>query len=117
MAGDFETDELGAGYDCIYVSSIIHSLGPDDTAALFAKARRALSPGGVIMVKEFYLDDTRTRPASAARFAVNMLVGTAAGKSYTLTETQALLRAAGFGDFTTVPVGAHSAVLVGRARG
>ena len=115
VAGDYFTDELGEGYDCVYVANIIHSLGPDQIAALFAKARRALVSGGVLMVKDFYLDDSRTRPASAARFAVNMLVGTEAGRSYTWTETKRLLAAAGFGEIRAVEVATASGVLTGRA--
>ena len=115
VAGDYFTDELGEGYDCVYVSNIIHSLGRDEIAALFAKARRALVPGGALMVKDFYLDDSRTRPASAARFAVNMLVGTEAGRSYTWTETQQLLAEAGFGELRAVEVATASGVLIGRA--
>jgi SAM-dependent methyltransferase len=115
VAGDYFTDELGAGYDCVYLSNIIHSLGPDQIVALFAKARRALVPGGVLMVKDFYLDDSRTRPASAARFAVNMLVGTEAGRSYTWAETQRLLAEAGFGEIRAVEVATASGVLMGRA--
>jgi len=117
VAGDYFTDELGEGYDCVYVSNIIHSLGPDGIAALFAKARRALVPGGTLMVKDFYLDDSRTRPASAARFAVNMLVGTEAGRSYTWTETKRLLAEAGFGEIRAVEVATASGVLMGRAAG
>ncbi|MHB8077962.1 MAG: methyltransferase [Candidatus Krumholzibacteriia bacterium] len=115
VAGDYFTDELGTGYDCVYVSNIIHSLGPDEIAALFAKARRALTAGGTLMVKDFYLDDSRTRPASAARFAVNMLVGTAAGRSYTLTETRRWLTEAGFGAIRAVDIATASGVLIGRA--
>ncbi len=115
VAGDYFTDELGEGYDCVYLSNIIHSLGCDGIAALFAKARRALVPGGALMVKDFYLDDSRTRPASAARFAVNMLVGTEAGRSYTWAETKRLLEAAGFGEIRAVEVATASGVLIGRA--
>lgn len=116
VAGDFLADELGAGYDAAYVANIIHSHGPDETAALFAKCRRALAPGGLIVVKDFFLDDTRTRPAIAARFAVNMLVGTEAGKSYTTAETRALLAAAGFGECRVEEVARASALLIARRR-
>lgn len=113
-AGDFLADPLGDGYDVLYVSNIIHSHGPAQTAALFDRCRAALVPGGTIVVKDFFLDDTRTRPAIAARFSVNMLVGTGEGKSYTLSETRELLARAGFGGFRVVEVARASALLVGR---
>ncbi|MBK7703568.1 MAG: methyltransferase [bacterium] len=111
--GDFHVDGFGAGFDVVYVSNIIHMLTPDDTAMIARKAHAALVPGGRLMFKDFYLDDTRTAPAHAARFSVNMLVGTAGGKSYTLSEAKAIMAAAGFGDFTEAPVGGRSLVVVG----
>ncbi len=117
-AGDFHTDDflrLGeAPFEAAYISNIIHSLDPGETRALMAKAVDALAPGGLLVVKEFFLDDTRTSPAQAARFAVNMLVGTPGGKSYTWTETEAMLGDLKVGDFKRLPVAAASGLLVGK---
>ena len=38
------------------------------------------------MVQEFYLDETRTHPASGALFSINMLVNTPQGRTYTKGE-------------------------------
>ncbi len=114
VAGDFLEDPLGSGFDILYVSNIIHSQSVGQTAALFGRCREALVAGGTVVVKDFFLDDSRVEPASAARFSVNMLVGTAEGKSYTLDETRELLADAGFGDFRVVTVARASALLVGR---
>lgn len=112
--GDYFTDDLGTAYDLVYISNIIHSMGPADTARLVEKSRRALAPGGTIVIKEFFLDDDRIRPQQAALFSVNMLVGTESGQSYTLSETRAILEHAGFGGFETIDVAMHSKLLVGR---
>ncbi len=118
-AGDFHTDEFlrpgEAPFEAVYVSNIIHSLDPDETRALLAKSVGALAPGGLLVVKEFFLDDTRTSPAQAARFAVNMLVGTPGGKSYTWTETEAMLRDLGVKNCRRLPVAVASGLLVGRS--
>ena len=117
-AGDFHTDEFlrpgEAPFEAVYVANIIHSLDPAETRALLAKAVDALAPGGLLVVKDFFLDDTRTSPAQAARFAVNMLVGTPGGKSYTWTETEAMLRDLGLRDCRRLPVAAVSGLLVAR---
>jgi predicted O-methyltransferase YrrM len=117
-AGDYHTDELlrpgEAPYEAVYISNIIHSLDPGETRALLAKAVDALAPGGLLIVKEFFLDDTRTAPAQAARFAVNMLVGTPGGKSYTWTETEKMLGDLGVKNCRRLPVAAVSGLLVGR---
>ncbi len=114
-AGDYFTDELGEGYDIAYVSSIIHSIGPQETETLFTKIHRALVPAGTLVVKDFFLEGTRTRPASASRFSVNMLIGTERGKSYTYAETRAILAGAGFGDFREIEIGSRSGLLVARS--
>ena len=113
---DFLTDELppaggGQGYDLIYVSNIIHMLEADQTLALFRKCRDAAAPAGRILVKDFFLEDSRTEPAMAAQFSVNMLVATEGGKSYTRTETVALLESAGFAVDQVVDVAVHSQVI------
>ncbi len=117
-AGDFHTDEIlrpgEAPFEAVYVSNIIHSLDPGETSALLAKAVDVLAPGGLLIVKDFFLDDTRTAPAQAARFAVNMLVGTPGGKSYTWSETEALLHRLGVRNHRRLPVAAVSGLLVGR---
>ncbi|MFO7654890.1 MAG: methyltransferase [Candidatus Krumholzibacteriia bacterium] len=117
VAGDFHTDRLGHGFDVVYLSNIIHSLSPAETGKLFAHAAHALNDGGRIVVKDFFLDDSRTEPAQAARFAVNMLVGTREGKSYTWTETRMVLEAVGFGDLAEHRVARASGLLVGRKTG
>ena len=111
MAGDFLADDIGSGYDAVYVSNIIHAFAEDDTALLFAKVFAALEPGGMVMVKDFYLENCRTRPARAARFSVNMLVGTDGGRCYTWDETEAMLAAVGFGDFRRLEVARVSGII------
>lgn len=114
-AGDLHTDGLGERFDLVYISNIIHMLAPGETGGLFGKVRAALEPGGTVIVKDFLLDDDRMTPVFGAVFSVNMLLGTPGGKSYTLSETRDLLRAAGFGDFETLEVATHSRLLVARA--
>jgi len=113
-AGDFLRDELGGGYDVVYLSNIIHGLGPDEVAVLLGKVRHALQPGGSVLIKDFFLDESRTQPVAAARFSVNMLVNTESGRSYTRREAKHLLAGAGFSDFREFDVAKNSAVMVGR---
>ncbi len=114
VEGDYFVDDFGEGFDVVYVSNIIHSLGDEAIALIYRKAHAALVPGGRILVKDFFLDDDRCAPPFAARFAVNMLVGSEQGRSYTRAETVAALGAAGFAEFEIVDVAVHSQVIVGR---
>lgn len=117
LAGDYYTDPIGGGYDIIYVSNIIHSMAPEDVAMLIGKCAAALTAGGALVIKEFFLDDDRVHPPAAALFSVNMLVGTEGGRSYTAGETREMMARAGFGGFATTEVAMHSKLLVGRKAG
>jgi hypothetical protein len=79
---------------------------------LCAKSFRALEPGGLLVLKDFFLDETRTRPAFAARFSINMLQGTEAGTSYALGETCEILERVGFTDMDAIPVAANSMLVL-----
>lgn len=114
QAGDYFMESLGGGYDIIYVSNIIHSMGEKETATLVDKCRKALTPGGTLAIKEFFLEEDRITPAGAAMFSVNMLVNTEKGKSYTLGETRAIMERAGFGAFKSIDVAMYSKLLAGK---
>jgi ubiquinone/menaquinone biosynthesis C-methylase UbiE len=113
-AGDFFTDDLGQGFDVVYIANIIHMLSPEQTLEILKKAARALVSGGRILVKDFFLEDSRVAPAWTAQFSVNMLVSTAGGKSYTLKEMKELLTRAGFRGLETVDIARNSLVISGQ---
>ncbi len=94
--GDYTRDELPSGYDLVLLSAIIHSNSREENVQLYQKAFRALEPGGSILVRDYFMDSTRTYPPSGAVFAVNMLVATRAGDTYTLDEVKEDLASAGF---------------------
>ena len=96
VAGDFESDPLPAGHDLAFVSAIIHQNSPAENVALFRKIFAALDPGGRVVVRDHVLSPDRTQPRSGALFAVNMLVGTEGGNSYTEAEIRTALTEAGF---------------------
>ncbi len=50
--GDFMTDELPGGFDLALVFNIVHGLLPDGNLDLFRKIKRALNPGGRIVILE-----------------------------------------------------------------
>ena len=96
VAGNFDTDELPGGHDLAWLSAIIHQNGPAENNALYGRIFRALAPGGRLVVRDHVMDPDRTRPRAGALFAINMLVGTAHGGTYTFDEIRAGLERAGF---------------------
>lgn len=112
--GDMLTSPLGDGYDLILVSAICHMFPPEENRALFQRIFNALAPGGQIVVQDFILEPDKTAPRMAALFALNMLVGTTAGSSYSEPEYSEWLREAGFTDVHRVRFpGAPSGLMVG----
>jgi ubiquinone/menaquinone biosynthesis C-methylase UbiE len=112
-AGDFHVDDIGAGFDLIFISQILHSLSIEEARALIGKARDALGPKGRIVIHEFLLEKDRAHPVPAALFSVNMLVNTAAGRSYTTREMQEWLAKAGFKAVRTKALG-ETVIVTGR---
>ena len=100
--GDLRSDPFGTGYELVFLSAICHMLSPAENRDLFARSRQALVPHGRIVVQDFILEPDKTSPRFAALFALNMLVGTAAGSSYSEPEYAAWLREAGFANVQRV---------------
>ena len=98
VPGDFYTDALPAGSDLAWVSAIVHQNSREENRAMFRKVFAALVPGGCILIRDIVMDESRTFPPAGAFFAVNMLVATPGGGTFTFSELSADLEAAGFVD-------------------
>lgn len=94
--GDLMRDDLGEGYNLVVLSAICHMLSPAENRDLFRRSYRALNHGGRVLIREFIVGPDRTAPKQAALFALNMLVGTRAGSTYTEQEYREWLLEAGF---------------------
>lgn len=95
-AGDFYTDPLPGGCDLALLSAIIHQNSPEENLELYRKIWQALEPGGAVLIRDYMMDESRTAPPPGALFAINMLVATKGGGTYTFAETQQALEQAGF---------------------
>jgi predicted O-methyltransferase YrrM len=111
--GDLNADDLGSGYDLVLISAICHMNEPARNADLIRRAARALAPGGRVVVHDHILEPGRTAPAAGALFAVNMLVNTPAGGSYTEAEYTGWMRDAGLADVAHVRMPGPTGLVVG----
>lgn len=96
--GDFYKDSLPMGYDFLWLSAIIHQNSREQNVNLYQKCYAALETGGVLWVRDHVMSADRTYPKRGALFAINMLVGTQGGGTYTYEEIQEDLNLAGFKD-------------------
>lgn len=95
-AGDFGRDELPGGHDLALLSAIIHQNSPEENIALFRKVLRAMVSGGRMIIRDHVMAPGRIAPKDGAIFAVNMLVNTPGGSTYTFEEIKNWLEEAGF---------------------
>ncbi len=96
--GNFLHDDIGAGYDLIFISQILHSYSEKDNMSLLRKCRKALNKNGRVAIQEFLIDENRTGPVQGALFAINMLVNTDGGRTYSPGEMKRWLVKTGFKD-------------------
>lgn len=95
ISGDYRADSLGEGFDLVFLSAIIHSNSSLENRALMHKCAAALNPQGQVVVQDFIMDGDRTSPAFGTLFALNMLVATESGDTYTEPEVRLWMQEAG----------------------
>jgi len=87
-AGSWDTEDFGQGYDAVLMSNVLH--GQDSKAEMkLEKAFNAMEEKGLLIIRDFLLNDDRTGPPEAALF--NLMVG-----AYTAGELKSLVEEAGF---------------------
>jgi ubiquinone/menaquinone biosynthesis C-methylase UbiE len=96
VEGDLKDADFGQGHSLAILGAILHSEGEARSRALLKKVHGALKPGGVVMISEFIPDEDRRGPVMPVMFAINMLVNTDEGDTFTYSEMSAWLAEAGF---------------------
>lgn len=94
--GDLLEADLGRGHNVATFGHILHSMGAKDSRTLLKRVFHALAPGGTIVIAEFLVNADRTGPMSGLLFAVNMLINTESGDTFSFEEIASWLGDAGF---------------------
>lgn len=109
----WEAEWGSSQFDLVLFGHICHSEGEKKTREMIRRAFRALKPGGKLLIAEMVADDQRSEANSwALMFAVNMLVNTEEGDTFTFAEYRRWFKAAGFRAVERLPVKEHSPLLV-----
>lgn len=95
VAGDFFEDDLGGPYDAVFLSNIVHGLGADENLRLLHRLNDALNPGGLVIIKDRFIDEKDGDDDGALFFSLTMLLFTEYGDSPELTQALAWLRRTG----------------------
>jgi ubiquinone/menaquinone biosynthesis C-methylase UbiE len=113
LAGDYHSDSLGQDYDFTFLSAIVHINSQDENRLLVKKCFNALNPGGIIVIQDQLMSEDRTQPYAGALFAINMLVGTERGDTYTEDEIHNWMTEAGFSEIIRIET-FNNAMLLGK---
>src|SRR5437867_12181673 len=101
VEGDLLEANFGSRHTMATAGHILHSEGEQRRSRL-KKAFDALAPGGTIAIAEILVNTNRTGTLPALIFAVNMLVNSDQGDTFSLDEISAWLSGAGFENVRTV---------------
>ena len=102
-AGDLLEADFGTGHTLCTIGHILHSEGEERSRKLLSRVFAALKPGGTVAIQEFLVNAERTGPVNGLIFAVNMLVNTDVGDTYSFEEISIWLAEAGFVDARELP--------------
>lgn len=94
--GDYLSDPIEGTYDLIFLSAVIHSNSSEQNQLLIEKCYNVLNSGGRIIIQDFLMNPDRSGPLKSATFAINMLVATSKGDTYTEEEISSWLKKSGF---------------------
>jgi len=114
LEGNFLKDDIGAGYDYIWVSQILHSHDERQCKLIIEKAVAALNSGGTLAIQEFYLNPDGASPTGAAMFGVHMLAVTPRGRAYTYGEVSEWMQEAGLAQPEYIVSGYDASILVAK---
>jgi ubiquinone/menaquinone biosynthesis C-methylase UbiE len=96
IEGDLLEADFGKDCDVSTLGHILHSEGEGRSRQLLKKTFRALKSGGTIAIAEWLVNDRRTEPLPSLMFAVQMLVNTEKGDTFSFNEIKSWLEEAGF---------------------
>jgi hypothetical protein len=94
--GDLLAADFGAQHDLAVLGHILHTEGEERSRQLLAKVFASLGSGGTIAIAEWLVNETRTAPPHSLMFAVNMLLHSSDGDTFSFEEISSWLSQAGF---------------------
>lgn len=95
--GDLHSVDFGtAAHDIVVYSHVAHQESAQDNTAIFARVRRALKPGGTLVVCDYVVDDDRSGPFFPLLFASEMLLKSRKGGTWRQSDYRSWLTEAGF---------------------
>ena len=94
--GDLFESPVPGKFDVMWVSNVLHIFSPAENKTLFRKLKRALNPGGRILIQDaFLMNKPGFDAAETNLFAITMLLFTPTGNTYGAQDVRQWLSACG----------------------
>lgn len=94
IRGDFNTDDIGNGYDLVFVSHVFYQ--KKGIESVLDKIYGSLNENGAVVLNHWVVNETRTGPRISVLFDLYMSIMNRAHHVYTVNEYTNLLKEAGF---------------------
>jgi 2-polyprenyl-3-methyl-5-hydroxy-6-metoxy-1,4-benzoquinol methylase len=91
-SGDFNKDSLPKGYDLVLLSDILGQNSNEENIALLNKIYQSLNPNGVLLIRDYIMDDSKTHPLGGALFSMLMLVESHGIGAYSFPEIKEIFK-------------------------
>lgn len=114
VKGDYNNDPFPIGYNIVFLSAIVHINSFEENVKLIEKCAKSLNKGGCVIIQDHIMDNSRTQPMAGAIFALNMLVSTEKGDTYTEEEIFEWFKLAGLSEFKRIEASFGNSLLLGR---
>lgn len=92
VSGDFNKDLLPKGFDLILLSDILGQNSNEENIALIEKIYQSLNPNGVLLIRDYIMDDSKTHPVGGALFSMLMLVECQGTGTYSFPEIKEIFK-------------------------
>jgi len=96
VTGDILNDDIGSGYDVVFLSFVFQSFDIWKNIDLARKIYESLNPKGQVVIQDLMIDDSRTSPEDNALYALELLVNSDGGDVYTSSDIWLILKEAWF---------------------
>jgi hypothetical protein len=117
VSGDYEHDALPPGPDVVLWSGNLHASSPESCRRVLTRLHVLLPPGGMVLIHDYMLDETRSGPLIPALLALHLTLVSEHGQVYSAPELHDLLAQAGFEEVRIEPfLTGHSNLVRARRR-
>ena len=113
LEGNYLSGNFGSGYDLVLLSAIVHINSYKQNEKLINSCANSLNNNGRVIISDFVMNEDRITPPHGAIFALNMLVGTESGDTYTENEMKEWMTSAGLSNIERKNTSYGSDLIIG----